>query len=64
LGIILSVATLIVVIELISGVNQYIANKVANLGSNAFTVMGLQILKDGGNVGYPFGSCKVVGITT
>ncbi len=32
LGIILSVATLIVVIALISGVNLYIANKVANLG--------------------------------
>jgi ABC-type lipoprotein release transport system permease subunit len=37
LGIILSVATLIVVIALISGVNQYIADKVANLGSNAFS---------------------------
>lgn len=25
---------------------------------------GSTVLKDGGNVGYPFGSCKVVGITT
>jgi putative ABC transport system permease protein len=46
LGIILSVATLIVVIALISGVNQYIANKVANLGSNAFTVMRYPILTE------------------
>jgi putative ABC transport system permease protein len=46
LGIILSVATLIVVIALISGVNQYIANKVANLGSNAFTVMRFPILTE------------------
>ena len=46
LGIILSVATLIVVVALISGVNQYIANKVANLGSNAFTVMRYPILTE------------------
>jgi len=46
LGIILSVATLIVVIALISGVNQYIANKVANLGSNEFTVMRYPIITE------------------
>src|SRR5271163_3435445 len=46
LGIILSVATLIVVVALISGVNQYIANKVANLGSNAFTVMRYPVLTE------------------
>jgi putative ABC transport system permease protein len=46
LGIILSVATLIVVIALISGVNQYIADKVANLGSNAFTVMRFPIITE------------------
>ncbi len=46
LGIILSVATLIVVIALISGVNQYIANKVANLGSNAFTVMRYPVITE------------------
>src|SRR5260370_21194813 len=36
LGIILSVSTLIVVIALISGVNRYIADRVANMGSNVF----------------------------
>jgi putative ABC transport system permease protein len=46
LGIILSVATLIVVVSLISGVNQYIANKVANLGSNAFTVMRFPVITE------------------
>ncbi|MGC1485383.1 MAG: ABC transporter permease [Candidatus Acidiferrum sp.] len=46
LGIILSVSTLIVIIALISGVNQYIANKVANLGSNAFTVMRFPIITE------------------
>lgn len=46
LGIILSVATLIVVIALISGVNQYIATKVANLGSDAFTVMRFPIITE------------------
>jgi putative ABC transport system permease protein len=46
LGIILSVTTLIVVIALISGVNQYIADKVANLGSNAFTVMRFPIITE------------------
>ena len=46
LGIILSVATLIVVVALISGVNQYIANKVANLGSNAFTVMRFPVITE------------------
>ena len=46
LGIILSVATLIVIIALIAGVNQYIANKVANLGSNAFTIMRFPIITE------------------
>lgn len=46
LGIILSVTTLIVIIALISGVNQYIANKVANLGSNAFTIMRFPIITE------------------
>lgn len=46
LGIILSVSTLIVIIALISGVNQYIANKVANLGSNAFTIMRFPIITE------------------
>ena len=38
LGIILSVATLIVVIALIEGTNRYIADRVANMGSNVFLV--------------------------
>ena len=38
LGIILSVSTLILVVALIAGTNQYIANTVANLGSNVFLV--------------------------
>src|SRR5271156_2300027 len=46
LGIILSVSTLIVVIALISGVNQYIADRVANLGSNVFLVMRFPIITE------------------
>ncbi len=38
LGVILSVSTLILVVSLIEGTNQYIANRVANLGSNVFLV--------------------------
>lgn len=38
LGIILSVCTLIVVVALIEGTNKYIADKVANMGSNVFLV--------------------------
>src|SRR5207248_8801078 len=36
LRIILSVSTLIVVVALISGVDRYIADRVANMGSNVF----------------------------
>src|ERR1700758_5884708 len=46
LGIILSVSTLIVVISLISGVNQYIADRVANLGSNVFLLTRFPIITD------------------
>lgn len=46
LGIILSVSTLIVVIALISGVNNYIANRVANLGSNVFLVARFPIITE------------------
>jgi len=46
LGIILSVSTLIVVIALISGVNQYIANRVANMGSNVFLLTRMPIITD------------------
>jgi putative ABC transport system permease protein len=38
LGIILSVSTLIIVVALIEGTNQYIAQRVANMGSNVFLV--------------------------
>jgi putative ABC transport system permease protein len=38
LGIILSVATLIVVVALIAGTNRYIAERVATLGTNVFQV--------------------------
>jgi putative ABC transport system permease protein len=46
LGIILSVSTLIVVISLISGVNQYIAERVANLGSNVFLLTRFPLITD------------------
>lgn len=46
LGIILSVSTLIVVISLISGVNQYIADRVANLGSNVFLLTRFPLITD------------------
>jgi putative ABC transport system permease protein len=46
LGIILSVSTLIVVIALISGVDRYIADRVANLGSNVFLVARFPIITD------------------
>jgi putative ABC transport system permease protein len=46
LGIILSVSTLIVVIGLISGVNRYIADRVANLGSNVFLLTRFPIITD------------------
>lgn len=36
LGIILSVSTLIIVVSLINGTNQYIQNRVANMGANVF----------------------------
>ncbi len=38
LGIILGVATVIVVVSLIEGFNTYVEDKIANLGSNAFIV--------------------------
>jgi putative ABC transport system permease protein len=46
LGIILSVSTLIVVVSLISGVNRYIADRVANLGSNVFLVVRFPIITE------------------
>ncbi len=46
LGIILSVSTLIVVVALIEGTNRYIANRVANLGSNVFLVTRFPIITE------------------
>src|SRR5260370_9084224 len=46
LGIVLSVSTLIMVVGLISGVNLYVANRVANLGSNVFLVLRFPIIPD------------------
>src|SRR5689334_17806120 len=39
LGIILSVSTLIIVVSMVQGANRYVAEKVANFGSNVFLVM-------------------------
>ncbi|HET9838196.1 MAG TPA: ABC transporter permease [Candidatus Angelobacter sp.] len=39
LGVILSVSTLIVVVSMVQGANTYVAEKVANFGSNVFLVM-------------------------
>ncbi len=39
LGVILSVATLIVVVSMIRGTNQYISDRVANFGANVFLVV-------------------------
>ena len=46
LGIILSVSTLIVVVALIEGANRYIADRVANMGSNVFLVVRFPIITD------------------
>ena len=46
LGIILSVSTLIVVVALIEGANRYIAERVANMGSNVFLVVRFPIITD------------------
>jgi len=46
LGIILSVSTLILVIALVAGMNQYFAERVANLGSNVFLVAKMGIISD------------------
>jgi hypothetical protein len=46
LGIILSVSTLIVVVALIEGTSRYIAERVANLGSNVFLVLRFPIITD------------------
>jgi putative ABC transport system permease protein len=44
LGVILSVSTLIVVVSMVEGTNKYVADKVANFGSNVFLVMRFPII--------------------
>ena len=39
LGVILSVSTLIIVVSMVQGANKYVAEKVANFGSNVFLIM-------------------------
>ncbi len=46
LGIILSVFALIVVVGLIEGTNQYIEDRIANMGSNVFLVLRFPIITD------------------
>ncbi len=46
LGVILSVTTLILVVALIAGMNQYFAGRVANLGSNVFLIHKFPIISD------------------
>jgi len=46
LGIIISVSTLILVVSLISGVDGYIASRVANMGSNVFLVARFPLMTD------------------
>jgi putative ABC transport system permease protein len=46
LGIILSVTTLILVVALIAGMNEYFASRIANLGSNVFLVLKYPIISD------------------
>src|ERR1700674_3993027 len=46
LGIVLSVSTLIMVVALTSGVNLYVANRIANLGANVFLVLRFPIITD------------------
>jgi putative ABC transport system permease protein len=46
LGMVLSVSTLIMVVALISGVNLYVSDRVANLGSNVFLVLRFPIITD------------------
>ena len=46
LGVILSVCTLIIVVGLIEGTNQYIEDRIANMGSNVFLVVRFPIITD------------------
>lgn len=44
LGVILSVSTLILVVSMVEGTNQYVADKIANFGANVFLVMRFPII--------------------
>src|SRR5260221_11708607 len=44
LGVILSVSTLIVVVSMVEGTNKYVADKIANFGSNVFLIMRFPII--------------------
>jgi putative ABC transport system permease protein len=44
LGVILSVSTLIIVVSMVQGANKYVADKVANFGSNVFLVTRFPII--------------------
>jgi len=44
LGVILAVTTLVAVMSVIEGLNRYITDKIANLGSNAFVVLRIGIV--------------------
>ncbi len=46
LGVIISVTTLIAVISVIEGMNRYIADRVANMGSNVFLITRFPIITD------------------
>ncbi len=46
LGTILSVATLIVVVSLVRGMNLYIADRIANMGANVFLVHQMPLITD------------------
>src|SRR5215210_5991515 len=46
LGIIIGVAAVVVVVSLIQGFNTYVDEKIANIGSNSFTVYRFDFFKD------------------
>ena len=46
LGIIIGVAAVVVVVSLIQGFNTYVDEKIANIGSNSFTIYRFDFFKD------------------
>ena len=56
LGVILAVTTLVAVISVLNGLNVYVADKVANLGANAFVIDRIGIVtnaQEGAGVALP-----------